>query len=59
MAAGGVEVTTSSVDFYSRQGGRDGERRQTKRPIEADRRWRDGRRDSPKGPRLASQRGEV
>ncbi|EOA23628.1 hypothetical protein CARUB_v10016824mg, partial [Capsella rubella] len=45
--------------FNSRQGGRDGERHQTKRPIEADRRRRDGRRDSPKGPRLVSQRGEV
>lgn len=65
MAAGGVEVSRSSVavdrarDFYSRQGGRDGDRRQTKRPNELDRRWKDGRRDSPRGPRLASQRGEA
>ncbi|CAH8340637.1 unnamed protein product [Eruca vesicaria subsp. sativa] len=53
MAAGGVEISKSSVivvdrvrDFYSRQSGRDGERRQTKRPPS------DGRRDS-------YQRGEA
>uniref|UniRef100_A0A1J3E3L2 cyclin-dependent kinase n=1 Tax=Noccaea caerulescens TaxID=107243 RepID=A0A1J3E3L2_NOCCA len=61
MAAGGVEISRSSVavdrarDFYPRHGGGDGERRQTKRPNEFDRRWNDGRRDS----RLASQRGEA
>ncbi|KAF8094964.1 hypothetical protein N665_0348s0047 [Sinapis alba] len=53
MAAGGVEISKSSVvvdrvrDFYPRQGGgRDGERRQTKRPCDFDRRFNDGRRDS-------------
>ncbi|XP_024013352.1 cyclin-dependent kinase G1 isoform X2 [Eutrema salsugineum] len=65
MAAGGVEVSRSSValdrarEFYSRDGRRDGERRQTNLPREFDRRWKDGRRDSSKGPRLASQRGEA
>ncbi|XP_018491549.2 cyclin-dependent kinase G1 isoform X2 [Raphanus sativus] len=53
MAAGGVEISKSSVvvadrvrDFYPRQGGRDGERRQTKRSCDFDRRFNDGRRDS-------------
>lgn len=58
MAAGGVEISKSSVvvdrvrDFYPRQGGRDGERRQTKRPSDSDRWLKDGRRD-------LYQRGEA
>ncbi|CAG7871201.1 unnamed protein product [Brassica rapa] len=58
MAAGGVEISKSSVvvdrvrDLYPRQGGRDGERRQTKRPSDSDRWLKDGRRD-------LYQRGEA
>ncbi|KAH0922716.1 hypothetical protein HID58_022734 [Brassica napus] len=54
----GVEISKSSVvvdrvrDLYPRQGGRDGERRQTKRPSDSDRWLKDGRRD-------LYQRGEA
>ncbi|KFK24126.1 hypothetical protein AALP_AAs61937U000100 [Arabis alpina] len=67
MASGGVEVSRSYVDvdrardFYSRQGGgRDGgDRRQIKRPNELDRRWKDGRRDSPRGERDGEKRSKC
>ncbi|KAJ0241712.1 Protein kinase domain-containing protein [Hirschfeldia incana] len=53
-AGGGVEISKSSVvvtadrvrDFYPRQGVRDGDRRQTKRSGDFDRRLNDGRRDA-------------
>ncbi|KFK28049.1 hypothetical protein AALP_AA8G465000 [Arabis alpina] len=70
MAAGGVDVSRSSVavkkdydfyrngtarDVYLRQSGRDGERRQSKRPSDQDLR----RKDERHRPRVASEKREL